>query len=82
MSITLKEVITNAGYNLDDNLDDMLAVKSMLSEAEELSEEIDDKLDAIREEEDREDELRYEALLADMDARETASLYESESDDE
>ena len=82
MSITLKEVITNAGYNLDDNLDDMLAVKSMLSEAEELSEEIDDKLDAIREEEDREDELRYEALLADMDARETASLYESESDGE
>lgn len=81
MSITLKEVITNAGYNLDDNLDDMLAVKSMLSEAEELSEEIDYKIDDIRAEEDREDELRYEALLADMDAREDASLYEPESDE-
>ena len=44
MSISLKEVIEGAGYNFNDT-DDLYKIQSMLTEAEELAEEVEDQLD-------------------------------------
>ena len=46
MSISLTEILKGAGYDLED-LDDLYKVQSLLYEAEDLAEEINDKIDYL-----------------------------------
>ena len=46
MSVSLTEVLEGAGYDLDD-LDDLYKVQNLLYEAEDLLEEINDKIDYL-----------------------------------
>ena len=43
MSITLKEILENAGYNMED-LEDLKRVQNILYDAEDLLEEVNDRI--------------------------------------
>lgn len=61
MSISLNEIIEGAGYDLED-LDDLYKVQSILYEAEDLLEEVNDKIDYL---ENRNPEAEAEEAKAD-----------------
>lgn len=61
MSVSLKEIIEGAGYDLDD-LDDLKRVQNLLYEAEDLLEEINDQIDYL---ENRNPDQEREEALAD-----------------
>lgn len=61
MSVSLSEIIEGAGYNLED-LDDLKRVQNLLYEAEDLAEEIGEKIDYL---ENRNPDQEREEALAD-----------------
>ena len=62
MSISLTEVLESAGYDLED-LDDLYKVQSLLYEAEDLLEEVNDKIDYL---ENRDPEAEAEEARTDL----------------
>ena len=63
MSVSLTEILEGAGYDLDD-LDDLYKVQSLLYEAEDLAEEVNDKIDYL---ENRDPEAEAEEARADYE---------------
>ena len=63
MSVSLTEILEGAGYDLDD-LDDLYEVQSLLYEAEDLAEEVNDKIDYL---ENRDPEAEAEEARADYE---------------
>lgn len=61
MSVSLTEILEGAGYDLED-LDDLYRVQNLLYEAEDLAEEINDKIDYL---ENRDPEAEAEEARAD-----------------
>ena len=61
MSVSLTEILEGAGYDLDD-LDDLYKVQNILYEAEDLLEEINDKIDYL---ENRDPEAEAEEARVD-----------------
>lgn len=63
MSVSLTEILEGAGYDLDD-LDDLYKVQSLLYEAEDLAEEVSDKIDYL---ENRDPEAEADEAQADYE---------------
>ena len=72
MSVTLQEVFEGAGYDFE-NLEDLKRVRGLLYEAEDLTEEVDEKIDRI--ENWREEKAEFDAECArDIEWREEHDL--------
>lgn len=74
MSVSLKEIIESAGYDLDD-LDDLYTVQSLLNEAEDLAEKVEDQIDYYENRDTEADRLDAEwDIYEDLKYREEAGL--------
>ena len=75
MSVSLKELLTASGYNLED-YDDLQRVQSLLYEAEDLAEEVAEKIDYIENRNTKEEEAEAEADMAeDLQYRDENDLW-------
>ena len=74
MSISLKELFEASGYDFED-YDDLQRVKNLLYEAEDLAEEVDEKIDYIENRNVDEEQAEADAEIAeDIAWRETNGL--------
>ena len=74
MSISLKELFEASGYDFED-YDDLQRVKNLLYEAEDLAEEVDEKIDYIENRNYEEEQAEADAEIAeDIAWRETNGL--------
>ena len=78
MSVSLKEVFEEASYDFDDK-DDLYRVVDMLTEADDLAEEVDERIDDIIKEEEAEE---YEPSQAEIDAYLADERYKADKEAE